>query len=393
MADGVNKLIAAKKETFWGTKASAGSAQLFPRVTGAFQLEKDTYDSALINPSQQVRDSRHGTRKASGSLEGELMGSAFEMFVAAALRRDFTGAITTGAIIVIEATTTGYERSTGSFIANGFKAGMIVDVTGFTTAANNGRKVITAVSALVLAARSLDDTALVNEIEGDTVTIALAGQRTFTPQTGHTDDSFTVEEWYSDISLSRITLGQQVNTMDIDSSPNSMVKLSFTFMGQNSEPATGVRYFTTPTDVPDEGTMSAPSGLAIIGGAATCKLTSFKLTENNGITQESVVFCAGMGAKSRAKVAVSGSFTAILEDEEYLNYFDEESEVPMSANFIAQDGEVVSLFMPRMKINSATIDDGEKVIIITCNFSALEYVGTDTGVEQTTLTFQDTTLS
>lgn len=393
MADGINKLIALKKETTWGTKPSAGSAQLMPRVTGSFQLEKDAYASNSINPSQQVRDSRHGTRRATGSLEAELQGGAFELLQAAALRRDFTGSVTTGAVIVIEATTTGYERSTGSFITDGFRAGMIVGVSGFTTAANNGRKIVTAVSATVLTARSIDGTALVIEAEGDTVTIALAGQRTFTPLTGHTDDSFSVEEWHEDIDLSRITLGQQVNVMGFNVSPNSMCTISFEFLGQDAEAPSGTRYFTSPTDVPAEGTMSAADGVALVAGVATCKLTSLQLSVNNNITQESVIACPGIGAKSRGKVMINGSFTAILDDDTYLDYFDQESEVSFSYTFNAQDGEAISLYAPRMKINSATVDDGEKVHIITCNFDMLEYVGSDTGIEKTTLIIQDTTLS
>lgn len=42
----------------------------------------------------------------------------------------------------LAATTTGYTRSAGSFITDGFREGMEVSVTGFPTAANNGKGVI-----------------------------------------------------------------------------------------------------------------------------------------------------------------------------------------------------------------------------------------------------------
>ena len=392
MADGVNKIIAVKKETAWGTQASASGAQLLPRVTGGFQLEKDSYDSNLINPSQQVRDSRHGTRKATGTLEGELMGSAYALFMAAALRKDFVGAVTTTALTTIAASATGYTRSTGSYLTDGFKNGMIATVGGFVNAANNGKVLITGVTATVLTARRVDGTTMVTEAAGPSVTIALAGKRTFVPQTGHTDDSFTVEELYQDLSpvVSCITTGQQVNTMDIDASPNSMVKISFGFMGKNANPATNTAYFTSPAAVPSEGTMSSPSGLAVVNGTKTCDLTSFKLSINNNITQESVVFCPDMGAKSRGNVAVTGTFTALFKDITFLNYFDAEQEITLSASWIAQDGDVISVYLPRVKINSSTRDDGQKVIIITCNFTALESYGLVVGEEKTTITIQDT---
>lgn len=395
MADGINKLVIAKKESVWGTKPSATGAQLFPRVTAAFQLEKDAYASNQINPSQQVRDSRHGTRRASGSLEGELMCGAFELFEAAALRADFGGSATTGAVAVIAFSNSSpaVTRSSGSFITNGFKRGMIVDISGAAQAANNGRALIVDVDATTMDLIQLDGTLYVTEAEGASVTIAMVGQRTYTPLTGHTDDSFSVEEWYGDSALSRITLGQQVNSMSVNVRPNSMATISFEFLGKDAEAPGGTQYFTSPNAVPAEGTMTAASGVLAINGLKTCQLTSFQMTVNNNITQESVIACEGIGAKSRGKVMVSGSFTAILSSDEFLDYFDQESEVDFNYVLTAQDGEAFGIYMPRLKVNSATVDDGEKVIIITVNFEALEYVGTDAGIENTTLQLSDTTLS
>jgi hypothetical protein len=48
--------------------------------------------------------------------------------------------------------------------------------------------------------------------------------------------------------------------------------------------------------------------------------------------------------------------------------------------------------MPRVKIGSATTDDGEKVIILSFSGTALEYTGSAAGVEKTTIQIQDTTL-
>jgi hypothetical protein len=56
---------------------------------------------------------------------------------------------TTGATS-LSATSTGYARSAGSFITDGFAVGMEVLVAGFSTAANNGYGVITFVSATAM---------------------------------------------------------------------------------------------------------------------------------------------------------------------------------------------------------------------------------------------------
>ena len=56
---------------------------------------------------------------------------------------------TTGSVS-LSATATGYARTSGSFLSDGFMVGMEVTGTGFTTAANNAAKTLTGVTALTL---------------------------------------------------------------------------------------------------------------------------------------------------------------------------------------------------------------------------------------------------
>jgi hypothetical protein len=76
---------------------------------------------------------------------------------------------TTGATS-LSATATGYARAAGSFVTNGFRVGQTITASGFTNAANNGRAVITAVTA----------TALTVTKTGGTVAEAAAANRTIT---------------------------------------------------------------------------------------------------------------------------------------------------------------------------------------------------------------------
>lgn len=64
---------------------------------------------------------------------------------------DTLSVATTGSVS-IAATTTGYTRSSGSFITDGFQVGQELIGTGFSEPANNSRKTITAVAAGVLTA-------------------------------------------------------------------------------------------------------------------------------------------------------------------------------------------------------------------------------------------------
>lgn len=398
MAQGVNKIVTYKVESAWGTKATNTNGKTLRRVTGEFQLEKDTYASDEINVQQQIDDFRHGSRRASGSLSGELSGGAYEEFMAAALRQDFAAGATTGAVIVIAADETAgvstFTRSTGSFVTDGFKAGDVISVSGFTDPANNGIFVVVSVVALTLTVEHFDeDGALVTEAEGDSVTILAKGKKSYTPTSGHIDDSFTIEEWYADDSISRTFLGMLVDTMSINIAPNSMATVEFGFMGKNAEDPTGSQYFTSPTAAPTEGIYSGPDGLLLINGVANRKVTSLSLSLANGVTMEPVIGSVAQGAKSRGKVNVTGSITAIFDSATIFNYFDNETEVSVTYALRSADGtEAFGIHMPRVKFGSATTDDGEKVIVLSADFQALRDVSGSTTVESTTLRLQDTTL-
>jgi len=395
MADGINKLITLKKESSWGTKPANTGGQLMPRVTGTFRPSIPSYQSALMNPSQQMRDSRHGTHSAVGNLSSELMCGAYKELFAAGLRRDFgTTSVTTGALTNITVGTgiPAFTRAAGSFITDGFKKGMIIDVTNPDEPLNSGRAVVIDVDALTLDALLLNGNAWVAQSSGDTITIAQAGEWTYTPQTGHTFDSFTAEEWMSDASVSVITLGLVLNTFSISLSPNSMVGVTFDFMGKDFETPSDTRYFASPTAVPGEGTMSAASGIAVLDGSKSCRMTSMTINVNNNATMTDMVLCEGKGARSRGKVLASGSATFVMDNEDLMVKFVNEQEIEFIAVLTAQDGEAIGLFAPRLKINDASYDDGETTTIITLNFDMLEYVGTDTGTLNTTLVISDTTL-
>ena len=399
MAQGINKVIIAKKETTWGTKASNSGAQEYRRVTGSFQLAKDGFESAEINTSQQVKDFRHGSRSANGSLNGEISGSAYTDFIQAALRKDFVAGVTTGAVVVIAANETAgvskFVRSTGSFVSTGFKKGDVISVSGFTSTNNNGLFVVIGVSALELTVEHFDaDGALTTEAEGDSVTILVKGKNTYVPLTGHTDDSFTVEEFYADDDISRTFLGMIVDTMAINIAPNSMATVDFGFMGKDAEAPTGTQYFSSPTAQPSEGIYSGVDGLLIINGVASRKVTSLTLSVANNTAMESVIGSTAQGAKSRGKVSVTGSLSAIFDSSAIFDYFDDETEISITYALRSADNtEAFSIHMDRVKVNSGTTDDGEKVVILSADFQALEYLGTADGSTNTTLKIQDTSLA
>jgi len=134
-----------------------------------------------------------GTATGYGRMTGSWRGDGF--FVGQAINASgFMQAANNGASTVtaidtaatgstsLSATGTGYARAAGSFITNGFQVGDIVTATGFS-ARNNGRSVVTAVTATALTVTKAGGTATQGAATGRAIT---ADQRLTVTKAGGT---------------------------------------------------------------------------------------------------------------------------------------------------------------------------------------------------------------
>jgi len=133
IAKGTSKKIAYKVESAWGTLAGAAGAKYLRRVTSNFNLMKDSYESNELRTDFQTADMRHGTRKAEGSLNGELSPSSYADFMSAVVARDFSAGVASAAVSMTIAASSNLftlTRSTGTYIGEGFYVGNVVRMTG-----------------------------------------------------------------------------------------------------------------------------------------------------------------------------------------------------------------------------------------------------------------------
>ena len=84
------------------------------------------------------------------------------------------GPIRTASNISAASSDKSFNRSAGSFVADGFKMGQTITTTGFATSANNGSFVITAVTAGKITIGGSDGNVIVTEATGASVTITAA---------------------------------------------------------------------------------------------------------------------------------------------------------------------------------------------------------------------------
>lgn len=380
IAVGVAKQVTVKKEVTWGLVPAAGSAQSMRRTTSDLDVKKDTYQSAEIRTDYQIADFRHGVRSVEGTLNGEISPGTYQLFMAAACRQGFQTAATTTAITTVTAATTTttngtFTRSSGSFFTDGFKVGDVVRWTGWVVATANNTKnmLITALTALIMTVTTLDGTAIVSRAGGDTVTGAVTGKKTWVPQTGHTDDSFSIEHWFADLTLSEVFSGCKVSKLDIQLPATGMGTIGVSVMGKDVTTA-GAQYFTSPTAATTTGVVAGVNGALFVGGVAVANITGMNFTIDGSMTAEPVIGSNFRPDIFEGRVSVSGQVTAFFQDATLRDVFLNETTTSIcgvftTANTAAADFIVFN--MPMVKAGGASKDDGEKGLVQTIPFTAI----------------------
>ena len=395
-ANGITSLMVIKKQSAEGTKATASSAQVMRRVKAEFETAADAINSNEIRASQQKSDSRLSNFRVEGALNGEISPTTFEEFIAAMLRKDFVAGATIGALTTIASITAGFTDSANGFLAAGFKVGMIIRASNFVATENNDKNfLITAVVAGQISCSSLDETAITAQTAGASITIAATGKRTYVPLTSHTEDWFTVAIENSDVSVYRSFVDCIVDKMEIKFPPENMATIDFNFIGKTEDPVSGSVYFTSPTSQTSTGNFSNATSILNFDGILTTICTDLEFALESGAIAKPVVGSKYVSGISRGKVMGNGSFSVFLEDDTYLEKFRDETEMVIAyavGSTSLKGADAMSFTFPRIKIITAKESDGEEHKIITCDFEILEYVGSDSQYENTTIVIQDTTL-
>lgn len=401
IATGVAKQLIYKLESAWGTAPGATGAQRLRRVTSTLDLKKETYQSSEIRSDYQVADFRHGVRSVDGAINGELSPGTFKDFIAAALRRDFAAVTAISALsITISGSGPTYTvaRGAGSWLTDGVKVGQVGRLTaGAFNAANlNKNLFVLAVTALNLTVMPLNGVALVAEGPIASSTWTIPGKTTFVPTSGHTDKSFAVEHYYSDLDESELFLGLKLNQMDIALPPTGIATLAMQFLGKDVTTNSGANapYFTSPTSETSTGVLAAVNGILIAQGAQVANITGLNFSVKGNMVGEPVVGSNTFPDIAEGRVMVDGQLTALFESVTQRDWFLNETEVALAVALATGSGaaaEFMTFTLPRIKFGGASKDDGEKNLVQTMPFTALYNSTGGAGVnhEQSTLACQD----
>lgn len=398
-ASGIAKVLAYKKETTFGVLAGAVGGKQLRRVKSNISPKKQTYESNEIRTDQQDAVFVHGLRSVGGDLDCELSPGSYQDPIGSLVRKAWAAVTSlTGLSLTIAAAGSLWTvtRSAGDFLASGIKIGMPVRITAGSFNALNLNKnlLVVAMTASALTVATMNGSAMFAEGPIASATIAVPGKYTYVPTTGHTDESYTIEHWFSDIAQSEVYTGCKFTQMDVNLPPTGLATCKFNIMGKDLGGAGTTQYFTTPTAPSSTSVVSAVNGVLVVGGTPVAVLTGLSFTISGNYSAEPIVGSNTYSDIDRGRVKVQGQATIKFLDATFRNYFINETEavlVAAFANSVADAADFITFTFPRVKFNANDKDDGEKAIIQTVPFKALIDTtgGAGTSREATTLMIHD----
>jgi hypothetical protein len=400
IATGAFKSVRIKKETTPGTFAGASGAQSMRRNSFDANVNIASITSNEIRTSQQTSTHRGGAITSAGTFLGDLVPGAWSLPIQSALKKDFVAGETYTATTIAAVAATGFTDSGSQFLVEEFKVGDVITMAGFSgaaTAQNGNRYIVTSVVAGTMNVVNLDGTAatLAADAAGESVTLSVVGKKSWIPQTAHTDDFYSIEEWHDDVNQSFVFLGCKFNGFAVTVDPNQITTISFPVMGLGQHQESTSEQFTTPTAAATGDAAIGTSGALVIGSSVVTNVTGLTFTLDIGLTTASVVGSRYSPSVFAGRSGVTGQYTAYFEDDTSRDEFLAETETPLisvQTTGSTTTSDFVSFVMPRHKKTSWTKNDTETGgCIVTVQFIALENVAGGTGINSlaTTLSVQD----
>ncbi len=392
LQDGTGVIYAYKKESTFGVLPTNDStAKQLRRTSFGVSLTKEAIRSAEIRRDRQRPAIRHAMRKVAGPVEGELSLGTYADFIGSSLRRNFAAVASLAALTTVTATVGApqFVRASGSWITDGLRVGMTIRMTGWTTTAvaNNSKNfTIIALTALQMTVAE----AVAAKAAGDSVVVSIPGKCSYVPLTGHTNDSYSLEQWAPDAAQSRRFLGCRVGGLKISLPPNDKAMLSVDFMGQDRAKAAS-QYFSAAAAAGTSQMQTGLTGSLYVAGVQVAILTAFELSLTNGLETKGVVGSNLTPEVWQGTVEASGSFSVLWQDATFDGYFDDETDVPIVVQLrdsSASAADFMNIVLPSLKLAGGDLPDGERALVQSFQFSAAVGSGAN-GYEATTLFIQD----
>lgn len=186
--------------------------------------------------------------------------------------------------------------------------------------------------------------------------------------------TFSIEKGFQDIGKYTVYKGCAIDTLTIDLATDSIVTGSFGIIGADTTGYTNAPFDNSPTPVSgnDNEPFTSFEGSIKLDDTSTCIITALSFTIENGITANYALCGPDARSLTPDRVNITGTVTALFEDEVELNKFINETITSIEAELEDPDGNKLSFKFPRVKYTGgeAPVSDGG-VISLSLPFQAL----------------------
>lgn len=378
IAKGLYKQLAFAKQTGLGVPKTGAGGQLLRRKTFSFNTASAITTNDEIASHMQDTGVAFGQKSANGKLEANLSPLTYKMLFSGLIRQDFAAVTPMASLSITIAGTGPYTltRGTGSWLTDGVKNGDIGRLTaGSFDAANlNKNLFVISVTATILTVVALNKTDMTAEGPVASATFDVIGKKAFSPTTGQTNDYFTFEDWYSDISHSEVFPDCKVGQCQVNMPATGAATASFDIIGRGERTIGSTQALTTPGAETTTGVVQAVSGILYIDGVEVTGATGAQLTIDSGVAAMGAAIGSNTAEDlNQSRLKVSGSFTAQFKNSDLMALYNAQSSVSLTlvgSTSLEDDADFVAITLGKIRITGDTPDDGEKEIIRTYNFTA-----------------------
>lgn len=393
-------VIQSNAQAVSASDPGATGGQILRRTSSTLSLTKDTYQSAEVRTDRQIGDYRHGVKRVTGSINGELSPGTYWDFVEAVLRGTETAA---AAKTEAELTSVAADNATSKFtfgggdpVTEGYRVGMVIRFTNLSEALNNSKNfLITGFGGT--SNRDVTVHPAPTTMSADSAfNVTSVGKRVITPPSAHVSRKFAVEHYFADLDIYELFTECRVGGVNFNLPATGMSTVEIPMMGRDMETGSGgsAPFFTAPADVTGTGILAAVNGLIRVQGVNQGVITGAQVNINLSPESPAVVGQNFVPEIFLGRTEVSGQLTAFFEDLTLVNYFRNETEISVLLYLLASSADAadaMTIFLPKVKFGNAQAGvEGEGGVPLTLPFQALRYLGSAAGIDQTTIAVCDT---
>ena len=340
------------EETLWSEVPTTPTMLEVQRVSDTFAHQKLTQVPATIRTDRLNEDIIRVGQQAGGDFQFELRHTQYDLLLSAALGSTGFVVATTGVLTTLSAASAdnSFNRTTGSFVTDGFVVGQWIRVSGFAGAgvtADNGDFLVVSVVALKIVVTAT----LVINAAGDSVTI-----RGKVARNGVAKRSFLFEKRFADITVFQQLRGQRVNTLALDMRNRAIITGAFGFTGAQGL-YTGTTVAGTSTAAASNPAMDSSSGVSFFnegGVAVTVPLFSLSINFNNNTGYQPALANSYPIGIRLGTLEITGTLVAYFETVTLLNKAINHTATSVAFRLVDNNGKALIISVNRIQFSEGT---------------------------------------